>query len=84
MDAAMAATIALKEQTKNRMNFETGYLFCHVETKNENPDIFSIGERFGFLFFSRMTIPDRSKRLCVRNLIRKTYNKRHNCIGTVR
>ena len=33
MDAAMAATIALKEQTKNRMNFETGYLFCHVETK---------------------------------------------------
>ena len=32
MDAAMAATIALKEQTKNRMNFETGYLFCHVET----------------------------------------------------
>ena len=52
--------------------------------KNENPDIFSIGERFGFLFFSRMTIPDRSKRLCVRNLIRKTYNKRHNCIGTVR
>ena len=27
----MAATIALKEQTKNRMNFETGYLFCHVE-----------------------------------------------------
>ena len=35
MDAAMAATIALKEQTKNRMNFETGYLFCHVET-NEN------------------------------------------------
>jgi len=29
----MAATIALKEQTKNRMNFETGYLFCHVETK---------------------------------------------------
>jgi hypothetical protein len=34
MDAAMAATIALKEQTKNRMNFETGYLFCHVETKS--------------------------------------------------
>ena len=30
----MAATIALKEQTKNRMNFETGYLFCHVETKS--------------------------------------------------
>ena len=29
----MAATIALKEQTKNRMNFETGYLFCHVETR---------------------------------------------------
>ena len=36
MDAAMAATIALKEQTKNRMNFETGYLFCHVETKSSN------------------------------------------------
>ena len=34
MDAAMAATIALKEQTKNRMNFETGYLFYHVETKS--------------------------------------------------
>lgn len=34
MDAAMAATIALKEQTKNWMNFETGYLFCHVETKS--------------------------------------------------
>ena len=34
MDAAMAATIALKEQTKKRMNFETGYLFCHVETKS--------------------------------------------------
>ena len=32
MDAAMAATIALKEQTKNRMNFETGYLFCHTQT----------------------------------------------------
>lgn len=32
----MAATIALKEQTKNRMNFETGYLFCHVETKSSN------------------------------------------------
>ena len=29
---SLAAKIALKEQTKNRMNFETGYLFCHVET----------------------------------------------------
>lgn len=47
----MAATIALKEQTKNRMNFETGYLFCHVETNHENPNLFSIGEGFGFFVF---------------------------------
>ena len=49
MDAAMAATIALKEQTKNRMNFETGYLFCHVETKSSNvcSGIFCFSDLFG-------------------------------------
>lgn len=47
MDAAMAATIALKEQTKNRMNFETGYLFCHVET-NGSPEL-----RFGAFLLVR-------------------------------
>lgn len=47
----MAATIALKEQTKNRMNFETGYLFCHVETHQQNPNFFPIGEGFGFFVF---------------------------------
>lgn len=49
MDAAMAATIALKEQTKNRMNFETGYLFCHVETKSSNvcSGIFCFIDLFG-------------------------------------
>ena len=45
----MAATIALKEQTKNRMNFETGYLFCHVETKSSNvcSGIFCFSDLFG-------------------------------------
>ena len=45
----MAATIALKEQTKNRMNFETGYLFCHVETKSSNvcSGIFCFIDLFG-------------------------------------
>ena len=45
----MAATIALKEQTKKRMNFETGYLFCHVETKSSNvrSGIFCFSDLFG-------------------------------------
>ena len=45
----MAATIALKEQTKNRMNFETGYLFCHVDTKSSNvcSGIFCFSDLFG-------------------------------------
>lgn len=34
----MAATIALKEQTKNRMNFETGYLFV-TSRQTEAPNL---------------------------------------------
>ena len=39
---------------------------------HENPNLFSIGEGFGFLFSLEMTIPAPSRRLCVQNLIRRT------------
>ena len=49
LQLATSRTIALKEQTKNRMNFETGYLFCHVETKSSNvcSGIFCFSDLFG-------------------------------------
>ena len=54
----MAATIALKEQTKNRMNFETGYLFCHVETKSSNvcSGIFCFSDLFGMTSIVSCTV----------------------------
>ena len=54
----MAATIALKEQTKNRMNFETGYLFCHVETKSSNvcSGIFCFSDLFGMTSITPRTV----------------------------
>ena len=54
----MAATIALKEQTKNWMNFETGYLFCHVETKSSNicSGIFCFSDLFGMTSIVPRTI----------------------------
>lgn len=54
----MAATIALKEQTKNRMNFETGYLFCHVETKSSNicSGIFCFIDLFGMTSIVSRTV----------------------------
>ena len=54
----MAATIALKEQTKNRMNFETGYLFCHVETKSSNvcSGIFCFSDLFGMTSIAPRTV----------------------------
>ena len=55
----MAATIALKEQTKNWMNFETGYLFCHVETKTRSFDrVFLYKENHAIVaWFQRRLMP---------------------------